>query len=345
MSTDRYVVIDEEGYYAFDGKRVNDENVGRALIDNLKMDSEGRLTTSLEGNPAFVEYFDAPLLAQHVRLSGGAGQGEIDLVYGAKSKFDFKDLSLDEWDRFHGVTDSGIPFIFSRHAQMEFFDLLESFDDESITVAGQRFEMTPWLGSHIESEGPQFWSNLYKTGDTGWELGREANALPAIMPQLKMSKSRILVLGAGAGHDAAYLAGLGHLVTAVDFSEEAVNRAKDKYGHLETLTFVRADAFNLPEKWAGQFDVVFEHTCFCAIAPEKRNALIKVWREVLQPQGHLLGIFFVHEKRQGPPFGGSEWELRQRLKPSFDFMYWTRWRQSVDKRKGKELVVYARKKS
>ncbi len=346
---DRYVVLDEEGYFSFDGKRVNEDTLGRAMIENMKLDTDGRLTTTLNDNDAFVEYFDAPLLGRHVRLVDKQC-GELDLSYGATARFAFSSLSLDEWDRIHGVTETlgktkkEIPFVFTRHGQVEFFEILESFDDESITISGTRFELPSWLTPCEESEQPGFWSDHYKAGTTDWDMGGAHSALPVILPQLKIPKSRVLVLGAGLGHDAAYLAKLGHLVTAVDFSEEAVNRAKEKYGGTENLNFVRADAFNLPEKWTGEFDMVFEHTCFCAISPEKRNQLIKVWRQVLQPGGHLLGVFFVSEKRQGPPIGGSEWELRQRFKTNFNFLYWTRWRLSVDRRKGQELIVYARKK-
>lgn len=342
MSADRYIYIDEEGYFAFDGKRVDDQELGRTLLDNLKYDDQQRLLTSMKDVPAFVEYFDAPLIARHVHFNGA--QGEIDLPYGMKSRFDFSGLSVDQWDRFHGTTDKNIPFIFSRQAQVEFFDMLDSFDDDSITVKGKEYSVPPWLMPNRENDHQEFWSDLYKTGDTGWEMGHEAPALSAILPQLKMVKSRVLVLGCGSGHDAAFFAKAGHVVTAVDFSGEAIARAKKNYGQYDNLSFFQADAFNLPEKWFGEFDLIFEHTCYCAISPDKRDELVKNWRKLLQPQGHLLGIFFAHEKRVGPPTGGSEWEVRQRLKPGFDFLYWMRWHQSQDKRKGKELIVYARKK-
>jgi SAM-dependent methyltransferase len=341
--SDRYVAIDDEGYWAFDGKRVDDENLGRTMLENMKLDSEGRLVTSLNGNEAFVEYFDAPLMARHVRLAAG-GKGEIDLPYGTVMSFAFTSLSLDEWDRIHGANEAGVPFVLTRQAQVEFFDLLEKFDDESVTIAGTRYPLPSWLQPSAEPDQPGFWGDLYKSGETGWDMGQAHPALAAVLPQLKMSKSRILVLGAGAGHDAAFLARAGHLVTAVDFSEDAVKKAQEKYGNIETLNFVRADAFNLPERWNGEFDLVFEHTCYCAISPDKRDQLINVWRRVLQPAGHLLAIFFAYEKRQGPPFGGSEWELRERLKKNFSFLYWTRWHHSAERRKGRELIVYARKK-
>src|SRR5689334_16303387 len=112
------------------------------MTENLKLSEDNHLTTSLNGNDAYVEYFDAPLLARHVRMTDKK-TAEMDLSYGAKATFSFADLSLDEWDRIHGVTDTvggkknAIPFVFTRHGQVEFFEFLDSFDDDSITVAGQ----------------------------------------------------------------------------------------------------------------------------------------------------------------------------------------------------------------
>jgi SAM-dependent methyltransferase len=248
---------------------------------------------------------------------------------------------LDEWDRFHGVTDANVPFVFSRTAQFEFFELLEDFDDDSITIEGRRIEIPPWLPSAGTPGREDFWNTLYKNNDTRWDLDKEAPALAAVLPQLKLARQRILVLGAGVGHDAAYLARQGHSVTAVDFSFEAIERARGAYAGIEGLRFARADAFNLPADFNGRYDIVFEHTLYCAIEPRRRNDLVKAWKRALQPRGHLLGIFYVNDRAGGPPFGGSEWEIRQRLRSTFHSIFWTRWRHSVESRKGRELVVYA----
>ncbi len=340
---DKYITIDEDGYFAFDGQKVDDENYGRELIKNIQVEEKNRFSTSLQGNKAWIEYFDAPLMAKHVALKD-AKTGIIDTPYNSKAEFEFSKLTSDEWDRFHGETKEGIPFVFTRQAQYEFFDLLDSFDDDSITVKGRVYTIEPWLKPFKEVNSDKFWTNIYQTETPGWELHGATPILPEILPQIKMTKGKVLVLGCGSGHDAAFFAEAGHVVTGVDISAEAINRAKEVYGRQENLSLLQADAFNLPEAWTGKFDLVFEHTCYCAISPERRNDLVKTWRRVLAPQGHLLGIFFSMEKRDGPPFGGSEWEIRERLKNNFQFLYWTRWRRSIENRKGRELVVYARKK-
>jgi SAM-dependent methyltransferase len=158
-------------------------------------------------------------------------------------------------------------------------------------------------------------------------------------------KSKVLVIGCGSGHDAAFFARQGHLVTGVDFSPEAIRRANELYGKIENLSFIQADAFNLPEAWTGRFDLVFEHTCYCAVDPQRRDELARAWRRVLMPQGRLLAVLFVMEKRDGPPWGGNEWEVRERLRKGFNFLYWTRWRKSIERRTATELVLFAQKLS
>lgn len=346
MSTtiDKYISVDEDGYFAFDAQRVDDETYGRKLQENLAADDKGRYTTELQGNKAWVEYFDAPLIAKHIALKNST-TAVIDLAYNNKAEAGFDHLCVDEWDRFHGLTTGGIAFVLSRQAQVEFFELLDEFDDDSVTIGGRKYSTPAWLEPFRDADKDQFWTKIYQTEEPGWELNGPTPVLKDILPQLKLSKSKVLVLGCGSGHDAAFLADAGHVVTAVDFSTEAIERAKKLYGSKENLTIIQADAFNLPAAWSGTFDLVLEHTCYCAVAPDRRNELVKVWRRMLNAHGHLLGIFFSMEKRRGPPFGGSEWEIRQRLRDGFQFLYWTRWHHSIENRRGREVVIYARKKS
>ncbi len=307
---ERYIVIDEEGYFAFDGRRVDDETLGRTLLENLRLDEKGQLLTDYQGAPSFVEAFDAPLLGRHVRLVDGQS-GEIDLAYGAKARFHFSGLSLDEWDRFHGTTESKVPFVFTRQGQVEFFDMLDAFDDDSVTIKGKVFavpewsKVQPWLPA-VDSESP---------------------VLHDVLPQLKLARSRVLILDSGYGHDAAYFAKAGHFVTAVEADPKMMTKAQEKYAKVENLRFVRADISNLPDNWSGEFDLVFENNSGESKPP------VKLWLRLLQPGGNLLAIF-----------PANEWEVRERLKAGFQALYWTRWRRSVEGRKGKELVVYARKK-
>lgn len=341
MSEKRYIQIDDEGFFLSQGARITDTAFGNSLLKNLKIDESGKLVTESEGHLVIVEAFDEPLIVKQIHKKEGL-VWDILMPYEFTEQFDLKSLSLDEWDRFHGYTSKGVPFVFSRSAQADFFNLLDEFDDTSITIDGEKIETPDWLIENPNVNTTDFWCDKYTSKKPGWELDAPSPALPDVLPQLKIPKSRVLILGAGSGNDAAFFANQGHIVTAVDMSPEAAKQAKAKYG--DKFQWIQSDIFHLGDEHYGNYDLIFEHTCYCAITPNRRNELVKKWKQLLAPHGHLLGVFFVMDKRQGPPFGGSEWEIRERLKKDFDFLYWTRWKKSASNRGGKELVVYAKKK-
>lgn len=338
----RFIQVDEEGYFKMEDLRVADAEAGREWLARLTMDTRGRALTTINGETILVEAFDEPYVALGLtRLPGHVWR--LTLPYGHEENFPLQSLTLDEWDRFHGRTERGIPFVFSRSAQSHFFNLVDEFEDDAITVEGLRIETKPWLQKNPAVSDSNFWSEIYRTEEPRWDLHAPSPALIQLVPKLKLPKMRVIVPGAGTGNDAAWFAQQGHLVTAVDFSDEAVAKAKERYGHLPNLKFMKADVFNLPSSMNSSFDLVFEHTCYCAIDPDRRNELVRLWRRLLIDHGHLMGVFFAIDKPMGPPYGGSEWEIRSRLQKSFRPLYWTRLRDSHENRFGQELFVYAEK--
>ncbi|KYG70570.1 hypothetical protein AZI85_01105 [Bdellovibrio bacteriovorus] len=339
----QFIQIDEEGFGLSRDIRIQDPLVGQELLQNLKIHEGGTLLSTIGETPVIVEAFDEPYVASQVHLKED-GVWEISLPYGVHYSFQLECLSLDEWDRFHGYTSNNIPFVFSRKAQASFFNLLDEYGDDFIEFQGKTYDIPNYWPSNENVEKETYWSSIYKEeANPGWNLGEPAEALKDMIPRLKIARSRVLVLGCGEGHDAALFAAAGHFVTAVDISPEAIERAKKNYGHLSNLTFVEADLFKLPRDYDQAFDIVFEHTCYCAINPAKRQELVKVWNRVLVSGGHLMGVFFTFEKRQGPPYGGTEWELRQRLKSHYHPIFWGRWQKSIPRRQGKELFIYTKK--
>lgn len=339
---ERTIAIDEDGYFVSGDTRWTEASTGRELFENLKIAENGALVSSTAGTPVVVEAFDAPLVAQSVDNEDGLWH--LTFPYHFEDTFDPKTLHVDEWDRFHGTTTAGLPFVFKRSAQAAFFDAADEFDDDSITLNGERYEIPPTYTASPDVSTSRFWTHIYETeGQPRWDLGEPAEALKDMLPRLKLTKSRILVLGCGEGHDAAFFAREGHLVTAVDLSPEAIRRAKARYGDVQNLRFLLADAFSLDSQHDAAYDVIFEHTFYCAIDPRRRQDLVRRWNRWLSPGGMLMGVFFAVEKREGPPYGGTEWELRERLRKNFQFIFWGRWKASKAGRQGKELFVYARK--
>ena len=337
----RFIQIDEEGYFKMDELRVADAEIGRVWLASLSMDERGIPWVRIDGTPILVEAFDEPYIALDIEKSAG-GSWQITLPYGHREIADTTTFTLDEWDRFHGRTSRGVPFVLARAAQARLFDLVDEYDDDSVTIEGRRYEIRPWLEENPDVNRGDFWTNIYRTEEPRCELNAPAQGLVSLVPRLKLQRMRVLVPGAGTGNDAAWFAEHGHLVTAVDFSDEAVARAKLKYSHLPNLKFVQADIFEFAAKNPGAFDLVFEHTLYCAINPARRNELVQAWRRLLSENGLLTGVFFALDKQKGPPYGGSEWELRARLK-GFRHLYWTRLRDSLPRRLGHELFIHAEK--
>ncbi len=338
-----FLSIDEEGYLLSGEARLNDPDFGAQILNNLRFAANGALVSEAAGSSCIIEAFDEPLVAR--MISKQQDTLVLEFPYGVKKKLLFETLTLDEWDRFHGRTTEDIPFVLSRPAQNEFFNLLSEFDDDSVTYNDKTYKIPSYYKEFNELDGENFWSEIYRTETPRWDLKQPTPALVDMLPRLKLTKQRILVLGGGAGHDAAFIAQAGHSVTLVDISSEAVTQAQSLYGSIENLKILQADAFNLPKSFAGNFDIVFEHTFFCAVNPSRRNELINIWRNCLTEQGQVLGIFFVMDKKERAPIGSSEWELRQRFKKHFHFLFWGRWHESIDKRQGLELFVYMQKKS
>lgn len=333
------LVIDEEGYFVLPPNiRLTDTASGSDLLKNLSMKENGSTTTLWSGEMVLVEAFDRPLVVQQIHAD--SNHILLQFPYGFSRRLLPETLCADAWDRFQGLTEDRIPFVFSRKAQAELFNQLSDYDDDSISLFGKNYPVAPFYIDNDDVNKMDFWQSLYAAEDLPpWDLNGPHPAIDPILPQIKLNKSRILNFGCGRGHDAAFLAQKGHIVTGVDLSSEAVSQARDTYGNIANLEFCAEDIFTSQRK----ADVIFEHTLFCAIAPRDRQKLVIKWHQCLESEGYLLGIFFVMPKRGGPPYGASEWEIRQHLEKHFRLLYWKRWALSPERRHGTELVVFAQK--
>lgn len=351
--TDRFAVVDENGWIFFDNRQIEDAAAARDFFAQLHYLPNRSFGSLLMGENVIVEAFDAPLIVQTFDFDPDAEKVTLRFTYGYKLEIETGNFTseilpkffLDPWDRVYGETKQGIPFSFTKKALGEFFDSLDEFDDESVVFNGQRVELKPLWQDETQVQGADWWNTVY-TGEVepAWNMDAPAVTLKDMLPRMKLPKSRILVLGCGDSHDAAFFAQSGHMVTAVDFSEHAIERSKKLYGHMPNITWLQADVFKLPDSFNNAFDLVYEYTCFCAINPVQRAQLIQVWSRCLHDQGQLMATLFCMQKRNGPPFGGTEWEYRELLKKRFQTLIWTRFRKSDPRRQGRELYILAQKR-
>lgn len=162
------------------------------------------------------------------------------------------------------------------------------------------------------------WEGLYRLGETPWEKGRPHPALIDFLKEHGPLDGDIFVPCCGSGHDVRALSNANNRVLGVDLARRAIQMAKaqPQVGHEEYLL---ANLFQLPNEWSGRFDWVFEHTCFCAIDPKRRNDFAAAMARLLRRGGRLLAIFFTNPDNDddGPPYPVSVEELEELFGKSF----------------------------
>ncbi|PRP97545.1 Thiopurine S-methyltransferase [Enhygromyxa salina] len=146
------------------------------------------------------------------------------------------------------------------------------------------------------------WDARYAEGSDEWTLERP----PAVLEQLiagYSERQRVLVPGAGHGHDAFAWARSGHEVVALDFAPLAVEsmRARSRELGVE-LEALEADVTAPPASLRGRVDLVWEQTCLCALRPEDRRPYLEAMATLLRPQGSMVALLWNHGNEGGPPF-------------------------------------------
>ena len=181
---------------------------------------------------------------------------------------------------------------------------------------------------------PRFWEERYRAKGDGWELGGPVPPLVRILETDPPPRGRVAVLGCGRGHDARAFAERGYDAVGYDFAEDAVAAARS----LGSATFEQRDIFTLPRD--GDFDVVWEYTCFCAIAPARRPDYVEVVKGLLRPGGIFLGLFYpLRGEPAGPPFPVTKNEIRRLFSKGFRWVSEENPPDSIERRRGAEWLV------
>lgn len=181
-----------------------------------------------------------------------------------------------------------------------------------------------------------YWSERYKQGSTGWDMGGPAPALTAYADQLTDNSTRILLPGAGRAYEAEYLfrAGFKNL-TVIDIASEPLSDLKARVPEFPEDQLIQTDFFKFE---GGPFDLILEHTFFCALPPALRPEYVRKMKSLLSPKGKLAGLLFSFPlTEQGPPFGGSLVEYQELFSPDFRIKTLERATNSIPPRAGNEL--------
>jgi methyl halide transferase len=195
------------------------------------------------------------------------------------------------------------------------------------------------------------WEKRYRIGDTPWEKGAAAPPLLEWLGSRGAMQGDVLVPGCGFGHDVRAIAAASPiaLVVGLDVAASALDGAR-QFALAGRETYELADLLDLPVELTNRFQWVFEHTCFCAIEPERRREYVHGVLRALQPGGALLAIFFLNPwdpgeapEGGGPPFAVSREELDELFGRDFDLIEeWTP-RAAYPGREGREIIRLLRK--
>ena len=190
-----------------------------------------------------------------------------------------------------------------------------------------------------------YWKSRWQEGETGWDSGEATTPIRSFVDYLVEKnadkKVRILIPGAGSGHEVVYFYQQGfHNITVCDWADEAIVKLKIKLPELADNQMIVGDFFDLK----GTFDFIIEQTFFCAIDPSLRPKYAKKCFELLDTEGSICGVLFNQNfKFQGPPYGGTAAEYRSYFEPYFDILYMDACKNSIKRRENTELWIRFKK--
>ena len=196
-------------------------------------------------------------------------------------------------------------------------------------------------GEHLEAQVtmPTDWEDNYRRGETPWEKGMPHPALVEFLKATQVHGS-VLVPGCGTGHDVRALAATADEVVGLDIAPSAISQAKAQPA-VGGERYQLGDLFALPPSLRGAFDVVFEHTCFCAIDPSLREKYVAAVAGALKPGGHLLAVFYLdpglEPGESGPPHGVTREELNGFFSPRFTLIHEWKPAATYPGREGREM--------
>ena len=187
----------------------------------------------------------------------------------------------------------------------------------------------------------KYWSERYKEGATGWDIGYVSTPIKAYVDQLTDKELKILIPGAGNSYEADYLWQQGFRnVHVLDIAEEPLANLQKRVPDLPADQLIKGDFFEHDEA----YDLILEQTFFCALNPELRLAYLEKMHALLKPGGKLAGLLFnIPLFTDHPPFGGHRSEYLPKFSAHFEVQVMETAHNSIPPRAGNELFFIARK--
>lgn len=187
------------------------------------------------------------------------------------------------------------------------------------------------------------WDADYLNGNDIWDLGGPHPTFRRLAASGQFMPGYMLVLGAGRGYNAREFARNGFRVTALDFSEAAIQemeRLAEPDAPIQTL---QHDMFTLSGKMNGTCDYLLEYVTFCAIDPARRAEFADLVLRLLKPGGLYISLAFpLRDFAGGPPFSVSVAQLLELFgERNFTLLHRELPADSIKPRRGfEELLIF-----
>jgi SAM-dependent methyltransferase len=179
-----------------------------------------------------------------------------------------------------------------------------------------------------------------------WDKGFAAPPLVDFLSSHPI-RGHVLVPGCGPGHDVRAIvsqADDGTEVLGLDLAPSGIALARS-HPRAGCERYELGDLFALPEDWTAKFDWVVEHTCFCAIPPERRGDYVDAVFRALKPGGFYFGIFYLDpDHPSGPPHGASREEIAGLFDPHSELLEEWVPKCAFEGREGRELCQLRQKR-
>jgi hypothetical protein len=187
-----------------------------------------------------------------------------------------------------------------------------------------------------------YWNNLYLKNEFKWDLGAISSPLKTYIEQLNNKDLKILIPGAGNSYEAEFLFSNGFKnVFVLDFAEEPLENIKKRLPDFPKQQLIKQNFFD----HQGQYDLIIEQTFFCAINPSLRKQYAQHMKQLLKPEGKLVGLLFNDVLNiDKPPFGGNKKEYQDLFASLFQIITLETAYNSVKPREERELFVIFKNK-
>ncbi|MEV7801189.1 class I SAM-dependent methyltransferase [Microbacterium foliorum] len=145
-----------------------------------------------------------------------------------------------------------------------------------------------------------------------WDIGRVQEVVKQSTENMSINK--LLDVGCGMGDNSEYFGSKEIEVTAVDFSEEAIQKARTRHQN-PRVNYIHKDILEYEETWKEKYDTVLDSATYHAIPTKKRQQYLKNLYTYLQPDGKLVTITFaIHPKGMPKNLSVEEQTLHDSLR-------------------------------